>query len=73
MRRNMNTSCHPFRRFLSFSVRLFCSGSLRKILAGHNQLKRLPERMERPLVEVLDVQHNQLTELPCNLFLKSER
>ncbi|XP_016308098.1 PH domain leucine-rich repeat-containing protein phosphatase 1, partial [Sinocyclocheilus anshuiensis] len=53
-------------------LRLLCSGSLRKILAGHNQLKRLPERVERPAVEVLDLQHNQLTELPCNLFLKSE-
>lgn len=53
--------------------RLFCSNSLRKLSAGHNQLQKLPERVERPLLEVLDVQHNQLVELPCNLFLKSDR
>uniref|UniRef100_A0A8C6PTY4 protein-serine/threonine phosphatase n=1 Tax=Nothobranchius furzeri TaxID=105023 RepID=A0A8C6PTY4_NOTFU len=45
---------------------------LRKISAGHNQLQKLPERVERPLLEVLDIQHNQLVELPCNLFLKSD-
>ncbi|MCI4377066.1 hypothetical protein PGIGA_G00199240 [Pangasianodon gigas] len=53
------------------AVVLFCSSSLRKVLAGHNRLQRLPERVEKPVVEVLDVQHNQLVELPCNLFLKS--
>lgn len=53
--------------------RLLCSNSLRKLSAGHNQLQKLPERIERPLLEVLDVQHNQLVELPCNLFLKSDR
>lgn len=53
--------------------RLLCSSSLRKLSAGHNQLQKLPERVERPLLEVLDVQHNQLVELPCNLFLKSDR
>uniref|UniRef100_A0A672NLH0 PH domain and leucine rich repeat protein phosphatase 1 n=1 Tax=Sinocyclocheilus grahami TaxID=75366 RepID=A0A672NLH0_SINGR len=58
--------------YVSAAALLLCSVSLRKILAGHNQLKRLPERVERPAVEVLDLQHNQLTELPCNLFLKSE-
>lgn len=59
---------------LYFSCRrLFCSNSLRKLSAGHNQLQKLPERVERPLLEVLDVQHNQLVELPCNLFLKSNR
>lgn len=36
-------------------------------------MQKLPERVERPLLEVLDVQHNQLVELPCNLFLKSDR
>uniref|UniRef100_A0AAY4AUZ7 protein-serine/threonine phosphatase n=1 Tax=Denticeps clupeoides TaxID=299321 RepID=A0AAY4AUZ7_9TELE len=46
-------------------------GSLRKLLAGHNRLQRLPEHVERPVLEVLDVQHNQLQALPCNLFLKS--
>lgn len=53
--------------------RLLCSNSLRKLSAGYNQLHKLPERVERPLLEVLDVQHNQLLELPCNLFLKSDR
>uniref|UniRef100_A0A672F5B4 protein-serine/threonine phosphatase n=1 Tax=Salarias fasciatus TaxID=181472 RepID=A0A672F5B4_SALFA len=56
----------------SLCCRLFCSNSLRKLGAGHNQLQKLPERVERPLLEVLDVQHNQLAELPCNLFLKSD-
>lgn len=53
--------------------RLLCSNSLRKLSAAYNQLQKLPERVERPLLEVLDVQHNQLLELPCNLFLKSDR
>lgn len=57
----------------SSCCRLLCSNSLRKLSAGHNQLQKLPERVERPLLEVLDVQHNQLVELPCNLFLKSDR
>ncbi|XP_078275804.1 PH domain leucine-rich repeat-containing protein phosphatase 1-like isoform X1 [Rhinoraja longicauda] len=52
--------------------RLFCNGSLRKLLAGYNQLRRLPERLERTQTEVLDIQHNHLTELPSNLFLKAE-
>lgn len=59
--------------YVSLYCRLFCSNSLRKLSAGHNQLQKLPERVERPLLEVLDVQHNQLVELPCNLFLKSDR
>uniref|UniRef100_A0A8D0PYK9 protein-serine/threonine phosphatase n=1 Tax=Sus scrofa TaxID=9823 RepID=A0A8D0PYK9_PIG len=46
--------------------------SLRKLLAGHNQLTRLPERLERTSVEVLDVQHNQLLELPPNLLMKAD-
>lgn len=53
--------------------RLLCSSSLRKLSAAYNHLQKLPERVERPLLEVLDVQHNQLLELPCNLFLKSDR
>uniref|UniRef100_A0A3Q3M394 protein-serine/threonine phosphatase n=1 Tax=Mastacembelus armatus TaxID=205130 RepID=A0A3Q3M394_9TELE len=54
-------------------ISLFANvNSLRKLSAGHNQLHKLPERVERPLLEVLDVQHNQLVELPCNLFLKSD-
>ncbi|KAB1256349.1 PH domain leucine-rich repeat-containing protein phosphatase 1 [Camelus dromedarius] len=51
---------------------LFCNSSLRKLLAGHNQLTRLPERLERTSVEVLDVQHNQLLELPPNLLMKAD-
>ncbi|XP_036178411.1 PH domain leucine-rich repeat-containing protein phosphatase 1 isoform X2 [Myotis myotis] len=51
---------------------LFCNSSLRKLLAGHNQLTSLPERLERTSVEVLDVQHNQLLELPPNLLMKAD-
>jgi PH domain/leucine-rich repeat-containing protein phosphatase len=36
-------------------------------------LARLPERLERTSVEVLDVQHNQITELPPNLLMKADR
>ena len=53
--------------------RLLCSSSLRKLSAGHNRLHKLPDRVERPLLEILDVQHNQLVELPSHLFLKSDR
>lgn len=49
------------------------SGSLRKLLAGWNQVNRLAERVERSQLEVLDLQHNRLTELPHNLFLKAQR
>ncbi|CAL8315513.1 unnamed protein product, partial [Gadus morhua 'NCC'] len=52
--------------------RLLCSSSLRKLSAGHNRLHKLPDRVERPLLEILDVQHNQLVELPSHLFLKSD-
>uniref|UniRef100_A0A8D0GUS1 PH domain and leucine rich repeat protein phosphatase 1 n=1 Tax=Sphenodon punctatus TaxID=8508 RepID=A0A8D0GUS1_SPHPU len=52
--------------------RLFCNISLRKMLAGHNCLGKLPEKLEQTQVEVLDVQHNQLTELPSNLLLKAD-
>lgn len=53
--------------------RLMSSGSLRKLLAGWNQLCRLAERLERSQLEVLDLQHNYLTELPNNLFFKAQR
>lgn len=56
-----------------FFLRLFYNSSLRKLLAGHNMLGRLPDRLERTQVEVLDVQHNQLLELPSNLLLKADR
>ncbi|KAK2908337.1 PH domain leucine-rich repeat protein phosphatase 1-like isoform X1 [Channa argus] len=53
-------------------VRLLSSGSLRKLLAGWNQLCRLAERLERSQLEVLDLQHNYLMELPHNLFIKAQ-
>lgn len=55
------------------ATRLLCGGSLRKLLAGWNQLCRLAERLERSQLEVLDLQHNHLTELPSNLFIKAQR
>lgn len=47
--------------------------SLRKLLVGWNRVCRLAERLERSQLEVLDLQHNQLTELPHNLFSKAQR
>ncbi|XP_010794535.1 PH domain leucine-rich repeat-containing protein phosphatase 1-like [Notothenia coriiceps] len=52
--------------------KLLSSGSLRKLLAGWNQVCRLAERLERSQLEVLDLQHNHLTELPHNLFIKAQ-
>lgn len=60
-------------RRLCFCCRLLSSGSLRKLLAGWNDLCRLTERLERSQLEVLDLQHNHLTELPNNLFIKAQR
>uniref|UniRef100_A0A671WFH7 PH domain leucine-rich repeat-containing protein phosphatase 1-like n=1 Tax=Sparus aurata TaxID=8175 RepID=A0A671WFH7_SPAAU len=51
---------------------LMCSGSLRKLLAGWNEVCQLAERLERSPLEVLDLQHNNLTELPHNLFIKAQ-
>ncbi|KAM9357855.1 PH domain leucine-rich repeat protein phosphatase 1-like [Symphorus nematophorus] len=53
-------------------VRLMSSGSLRKLLAGWNEMCRLAERLERSQLEVVDLQHNHLTELPHNLFIKAQ-
>lgn len=53
--------------------RLMSSGTLRKLLAGWNQVNRLAERVERSQLEVLDLQHNHLTELPHNIFMKAQR
>ncbi|KAM9761349.1 PH domain leucine-rich repeat-containing protein phosphatase 1-like [Menidia menidia] len=53
-------------------VGLLSSGSLRKLLAGWNDVSRLAERMERSQLEVLDLQHNHLTELPHNLFITAQ-
>lgn len=33
----------------------------------------MPERLERSQLEVLDLQHNSLMELPYNLFIKAQR
>ncbi|KAM3619775.1 uncharacterized protein V6R79_013409 [Siganus canaliculatus] len=52
--------------------RLLSSGSLRKLLAGWNEVCRLVERLERSQLEVLDLQHNHLMELPHNLFMKAQ-
>ncbi|XP_038147566.1 PH domain leucine-rich repeat-containing protein phosphatase 1-like [Cyprinodon tularosa] len=46
--------------------------SLKKLLAGWNDVGRLPERLESSQLEVLDLQHNHLTELPHNLFIKAQ-
>lgn len=56
-----------------FVFRLLSSGSLRKLLAGWNDVCQLDERLERSQLEVLDLQHNHLTELPHNLFIKAQR
>lgn len=58
---------------LCVCYRLMSSGSLRKLLAGWNEVCRLAERLERSQLEVLDLQHNHLTELPNNLFIKAQR
>lgn len=49
------------------------SGSLRKLLAGWNQVCQLAEMLESSQLEVLDLQHNHLTDLPHNLFIKAQR
>ncbi|KAM9365328.1 LOW QUALITY PROTEIN: PH domain leucine-rich repeat protein phosphatase 1-like [Pholidichthys leucotaenia] len=53
-------------------TRLLSGGSLRKLLAGWNDVCRLDERVERSQLEVLDLQHNHLSELPHNLFIKAQ-
>lgn len=53
--------------------RLMSSGSLRKLLAGWNEVCQLVDRLEKSQLEVLDLQHNHLTELPHNLFIKAHR
>lgn len=53
-------------------IQLLSSGSLRKLLAGWNDVCRLAERLERSQLEVLDLQHNHLIELPHNLFIKAQ-
>uniref|UniRef100_A0A3B5LFD7 PPM-type phosphatase domain-containing protein n=1 Tax=Xiphophorus couchianus TaxID=32473 RepID=A0A3B5LFD7_9TELE len=53
-------------------VWLLSSGSLRKLLAGWNDMCTLPDRLESSQLEVLDLQHNHLTELPHCLFIKAQ-
>ncbi|KAM7409338.1 hypothetical protein PAMA_001016 [Pampus argenteus] len=53
-------------------MQLLSSGSLRKLLAGWNDVCRLAEQLERSQLEVLDLQHNHLTELPHSLFIKAQ-
>lgn len=59
--------------FVFACCRLMSSGSLRKLLAGWNEVSRLAERVERSQLEVLDLQHNHLTDLPHNIFIKAQR
>ncbi|MGH0126749.1 UNVERIFIED_CONTAM: hypothetical protein FKN15_033503 [Acipenser sinensis] len=51
--------------------RLLSSLSLRKLLAGHNQLHSLPDLLDHIPLEALDLQHNKLGELPESLFYKA--
>uniref|UniRef100_A0A4W5Q7U9 Uncharacterized protein n=1 Tax=Hucho hucho TaxID=62062 RepID=A0A4W5Q7U9_9TELE len=57
--------------FISLSTRLLSSLSLRKLLAGNNRLQRLPDLLDHVPLEVLDLQHNKLGELPESLFYKA--
>ncbi|KAL1007256.1 hypothetical protein UPYG_G00084160 [Umbra pygmaea] len=58
--------------FLSeLPARLLSSLSLRKLLAGNNGLQRLPDLLDHIPLEVLDLQHNKLGQLPESLFYKA--
>ncbi|XP_021558850.1 PH domain leucine-rich repeat-containing protein phosphatase 2 isoform X2 [Neomonachus schauinslandi] len=52
-------------------MRILSSLSLRKMMAGHNQVQSLPELVEHIPLEALDIQHNLLTRLPDTLFSKA--
>lgn len=56
---------------LPASGRLLNSLSLRKLLAGNNHLQRVPDLLDHIPLEVLDLQHNRLVELPESLFYKA--
>lgn len=56
---------------LPASGRLLNSLSLRKLLSGNNHLQRVPDLLDHIPLEVLDLQHNRLVELPENLFHKA--
>lgn len=66
-------TAHTLSWLCCLCFRLLSSGSLRKLLAGWNDVCQLDERLERSQLEVLDLQHNHLTELPHNLFIKAQR
>ncbi|KAJ8339964.1 hypothetical protein SKAU_G00345970 [Synaphobranchus kaupii] len=51
--------------------RLLSSLSLRKLLAGNNQLHRLPDLLDHIPLEALHLQHNKLGQLPESLFCKA--
>ena len=51
--------------------RLLNSLSLRKLLAGNNLLRRVPDLLDHIPLEALDLQHNRLVELPESLFYKA--
>nr|XP_049574672.1 PH domain leucine-rich repeat-containing protein phosphatase 2 [Syngnathus scovelli] len=51
--------------------RLLNSLSLKTLLAGNNHLHRLPDLLDHIPLEVLDLQHNKLGELPESLFFKA--
>ncbi|XP_061078527.1 PH domain leucine-rich repeat-containing protein phosphatase 2-like [Conger conger] len=52
-------------------TRLLGSLSLRKLLAGNNQLQRVPDLLDHIPLETLDLQHNQLSQLPESFFSKA--
>ncbi|XP_030621614.1 PH domain leucine-rich repeat-containing protein phosphatase 2 [Chanos chanos] len=52
-------------------ARLLSSLSLRKLLAGNNQLQKLPDLLDHIPLEALDLQHNKLAELPESFFYKA--
>lgn len=51
--------------------RLLSSLSLRKLLAGNNRLERLADLLDHIPLETLDLQHNNLRELPESFFYKA--
>ncbi|KAM9825217.1 PH domain leucine-rich repeat-containing protein phosphatase 2 [Syngnathus typhle] len=51
--------------------RLLNSLSLKTLLAGNNHLHRLPDLLDHIPLEVLDLQHNKIGELPESLFFKA--
>uniref|UniRef100_A0AAQ5ZI48 PPM-type phosphatase domain-containing protein n=1 Tax=Amphiprion ocellaris TaxID=80972 RepID=A0AAQ5ZI48_AMPOC len=68
----LRTLLCPIYHLACLCCRLLSSGSLRKLLVGWNNVCQLAERLERSQLEVLDLQHNHLTELPHNLFIKAQ-